>query len=1019
MKIFYSIVTFIAVILFSLLGQFELCAQTNPAAQSLPYIQNFNALVSTSTTYPLGFQGWNLSSAGSSTAFRTIAPPTSSDLLLIASATAASSTTGIQNYNGKIGILSSSSMDPALCLAISTTGFFTVAVNFDVMTIRNPYDASANTHINQVDLQYRIGTTGVFTSVSGSASGIYQNNTTTQIAAVTTPQNSLAKVFTLPAACNNQSIVQIRWVQRDVSGIGSRPGFAIDNISICASTVTPTISISGPSAFCSGGAATYTSSITNGGTAPSYQWKKNGSNISTNTPTPTITGLIVGDQISCTLTTNQSCVTTNVITSNVITIGVVNTSPTISNAIISNVSCPNAKNGSINITITGGTAPYTILWDTLNTINGALFGVTVGAKTASNPLFGQGSSIGYFIDGVEAKELFLTRGITYSFSVLTPSHPFHISTDNVGANATFIVTNGQSGAPTQNGTVTFKPSSVTPNLLYYPCQFHQFMGYKVNITNGFATEDISNLKAGKYTVIVADANGCTTSAQYTVTELPSPVTLTANITNAICSSSTGAIDLTISGGVAPYSISWDTINTNGPNFGVIAGVKTASNPYFGLGSTSCFFIDGVEAKTISLIRNISYTFSVLSPSHPWHISTDFIGGNINNIVTNGQIGAPNENGTIFFTPNTTHPSLLRYVCANHQYMGSNINIVNGVTTEDLSNLHVGTYTVFVKDMNGCFATAQYVVNSTVSTVTLSATLTNTNCNSPTGAIDLSASSGSLPYNFVWDTFNTQNGSVFGVMVGFKTPNGPYYQIGNPSSFYIDGIESKELTLTRKIPYTFNIFASSHPWHISTDSVGGSSNSIVISGQTGAPNDNGTVLFTPNNTHPSLLRYVCANHAYMGYNIHIIDGTTTEDLSNLGVGVYSVIATDQNGCTATANYTIATNGTCNVTLNLKAFLQGMYIGSGTMQPTLFALGISGDQTASDSITVELHDVTDPTITIASSTVILHTDGIAQIQYPSSVIGSSYYIVIRNRNTIETWSKLPVLFDNAIMSFDFTN
>ena len=274
MKIFYSIVSFSAALLFTLLGQLELKAQTNPVAQSLPYTQNFNSLISTSTTYPLGFQGWNLSSGGSSTAFRTIAPPVSSDLVLIASATGASNTGGIQNYNGKIGILSSSSSDPALCLAINTTGFFTVAVNFDVMTIRNPYDASTNTHINQVDLQYRIGTTGIFISVSASASGIYQNNTTTQITAITTPQNSLTKVFTLPAACNNQSIVQLRWVQRDVSGIGSRPGFAIDNISICSLTVTPTISISGPSAFCSGGTATYIASITNGGTAPIYQWKK-------------------------------------------------------------------------------------------------------------------------------------------------------------------------------------------------------------------------------------------------------------------------------------------------------------------------------------------------------------------------------------------------------------------------------------------------------------------------------------------------------------------------------------------------------------------------------------------------------------------------------------------------------------------------------------------------------------------------------------------------------------------------
>ena len=148
------------------------------------------------------------------------------------------------------------------------------------MTIRNPFDVS-NTRINQVDLQYRVGTTGAFTSVTAISNGLYQNNTTNQITAVTTPQNQLAKLFTLPAACNNQAIVQLRWVQRDFTGVNLRPGFAIDNISICSSQVTSTISISGPASFCSGGSATYTSTITNGGTAPTYQWKKNGGNVAT------------------------------------------------------------------------------------------------------------------------------------------------------------------------------------------------------------------------------------------------------------------------------------------------------------------------------------------------------------------------------------------------------------------------------------------------------------------------------------------------------------------------------------------------------------------------------------------------------------------------------------------------------------------------------------------------------------------------------------------------------------------
>src|SRR6185503_4400050 len=177
-------------------------------------------------------------------------------------------------------------------------------------------------------------------------------------------------------------------------------------------------------------------------------------------------------------------------------------------------------------------------------------------KTPTNPLFGQGNANTYFLNGKELPELFFTRGITYSFSVLAPAHPFHISTDLTGGNANFIVVNGQTGAPTQNGTVTFTPNNTHPALLYYPCQFHQFMGWKVNIANGYCVEDPSGLKAGTYTVIVSDANGCTATAQYQITEQVSSLTLASTITDASCGFPNGAIDLDISGGNGPYTAMW-------------------------------------------------------------------------------------------------------------------------------------------------------------------------------------------------------------------------------------------------------------------------------------------------------------------------------------------------------------------------------------------------------------------------------------------------------------------------------
>jgi len=214
---------------------------SDPSPQALPYSQDFGGLAASSSTYPAGWQGWNISTSGASGSFRTSAP--TADDALIASSGASSNTGGVHNYNGKIGFLQTGAggNDASVALAINTTNSSNVKVSYDIMTIRNPYDGSANTRINEATLQYRVGTSGSFTSLTGIE---YQNNTTAQTGSgVTTPQNSQTKTITLPAACENQSMVEIRWAGRDVSGAGSRPSFAVDNISVDS---PPTITAGGP-----------------------------------------------------------------------------------------------------------------------------------------------------------------------------------------------------------------------------------------------------------------------------------------------------------------------------------------------------------------------------------------------------------------------------------------------------------------------------------------------------------------------------------------------------------------------------------------------------------------------------------------------------------------------------------------------------------------------------------------------------------------------------------------------------
>ncbi len=604
------------IIFLNLFSVLKSSAQTTPATQTIQHNQTFT-IASTTTFYPAGWQGWTLASTASAT-FRTTQPTGNSNL--IASSLASNATGGVHNYNGKIGILSSATTDPALGVAISTTGFTNIQVKFDAMTIRNPWDGSTNTMINGMDLQYRVGSIfGTWTSATNMANGFYQNNTTQQIGGVTTPQNNIAQTINLPAACNNQSVVYLRWVMRDISGVGGRASFAIDNVVICP-IATPTISIVGPNGTCSGQPSTFFASITNGGTAPVYAWKKNGGAVGTNSPSLTISGLIAGDQISCILTSNQGCLTSTTANSNVIAI-VSGSAPVINSAIITNA-CNGSQNGKINLTISGGTPPYTFAWDTSNTANGPIFAVTVGIKTPANPNPG-GVGLSFYIDGIETKELSLTRGISYSFNVMG-GHPFHIATSVQGATSANIVTTGQTGAPTGAGTVTFKPNSIHPTPLYYPCASHEAMGWRINLNSGWNIEDPIGLKAGIYNVVVSDANGCTAAAQYTVGNVTSTLSVSANVTDASCATSrSGAINLNVSGGTPPYTVCWDTTNTNNGNqFAVTFAAKTAAHPLFGQGSAFGYVIDGVEGKALTLTRDIPYSFSVFTTNHPFRITTD-------------------------------------------------------------------------------------------------------------------------------------------------------------------------------------------------------------------------------------------------------------------------------------------------------------------------------------------------------------------------------------------------------------
>lgn len=214
----------------------ELIAQTMPSAQSLPYSEDFSGFTGSGTNYPAGWQAWVVATSSPSSTGRTNAP--TGDASNRGAGNATNTSSGFYDYSGKIGFLSTSNPDVALCLAINTTNKSNIKITFDAMTIRNLYDgvSASSGYQNGLVLQYRIGTTGLFTPLT-YAPAEYLTGSTVQNTATTVGLNPATGLNAfLPALCENLAVVQVRWIYRNVPGgtSGNRPSMALDNIAIDA-----------------------------------------------------------------------------------------------------------------------------------------------------------------------------------------------------------------------------------------------------------------------------------------------------------------------------------------------------------------------------------------------------------------------------------------------------------------------------------------------------------------------------------------------------------------------------------------------------------------------------------------------------------------------------------------------------------------------------------------------------------------------------------------------------------------
>ena len=224
-----TVLFFVAICLCALWGASAL-AQTNPAAQTLP----FTLTSQTGNTLPAGVAAHRFGTTAAAIPTTRTTTPGNADLPYSSISNAGGWRD--EGANG-IGILASGAQAAgALIVAIDTTGQTNVQVSWVARTILQ--QASRD---NSLALQYRLGTSGNFIDIDPS---------TYTSAGKTAGDFATFTNVALPVAAENQPVVQVRWIYwESVSTSGSRDRIAVDDISITASSgpAVPTVIVSTPS----------------------------------------------------------------------------------------------------------------------------------------------------------------------------------------------------------------------------------------------------------------------------------------------------------------------------------------------------------------------------------------------------------------------------------------------------------------------------------------------------------------------------------------------------------------------------------------------------------------------------------------------------------------------------------------------------------------------------------------------------------------------------------------------------
>jgi len=652
-----------------------------------------------------------------------------------------------------------------------------------------------------------------------------------------------------------------------------------------------------------------------GGTSPyTYFWNPGGQTVNS------LTNMCAGSYF-LQVTDSNNCIRFSPVT--------VGSPPLIlGNIFVSNASCNGVCDGSATVNPTGGTGPYSFVWgpggQTTQTISGQCIGtytvtitdamgcsqndtVTIGAwNTLTASALASGPTCNAACDGWATANI-SSGTAPYTFQWSDPLGQNTMTATGLCAGTFSVVINDASGCGATATVTITEPPAIAVNPTITPTSCNQCNGvisanagggvgpYTYLWSTGATTSSLINVCAGVYTVIVTDATGCSQTFTIGMTSSNGPTASGLTGTDVSCF---GAQDGTASvnpvGGILPYTYLWVPA---GQTTSSVSGLNAGTYYVQIADSAGCILTDSIQISSPSQIV-------------------------LNQTITNTDCGLCT--GQIVLNPSGG--------AGGYTYLWA----PGGQTTSTITGLCAGIYTVTITDTNGCSQVVPVPISNANSSVVLSTSGTDITCfGSCDGQGFVTVTSGTGPFTFAWSTSSTNdtvtalcsgtyivqvtdvNGCVSSGAVTISEPSQLATSFPFTTSELCMGACDGSIMAIPSggtLPYSYAWTPSGQTTQTATGLCSGPY-SVIITDANGCTTTSVDTIVSPSVLIlgvPVVTDAFCNNSPDGAIDISVTGGSlpytfawtgpgtftaVTEDISALVSGSYTVLITDNNGCTA--------------------------------------------------------------------------------------------------------------------------